>query len=141
MSVYGLARYHADRRPQHYLETRLDVDLDTSPLFTWNTKQVFLSLTASYESPQTGQHDVVIWDTIVKDKESARVTRKNLRNKYGLRELSRSFENVTSIDFRVEWNVMPYVGIMQRGVMPRSQSYAVTQNPELQHQSPVIVPY
>lgn len=78
---------------------------------------------------------------IVKDKESARVRRKNLRNKYGLRELSQSFENVTSVDFRVEWNVMPYVGVMQRGVMPRSQSYAVTQDPELKKQSPVIVPY
>ena len=51
-SVYGRARYHADRRIQSYLETTFDLDMDLEPLFNWNTKQVFLSLTASYKSPK-----------------------------------------------------------------------------------------
>lgn len=51
-SVFGRARWHADRRMQQFVETRLDLDLDLRPLFNWNTKQVFLSLTASYESPR-----------------------------------------------------------------------------------------
>lgn len=37
---------------QQFVETNLDLDLDLNPLFNWNTKQVFLSLTASYESPR-----------------------------------------------------------------------------------------
>lgn len=140
-SVYGRARNNADHRVQHFLETRFDINIDTTPLFNWNTKQVFLSLTASYDLPEHGRTDVVIWDRIVRDKDTARVKRKNVRNKYGMRELSRSFENVTSVDLRVEWNVMPYVGIMQRGVTPRSEPFAIAQDPELKMRPPVILPY
>ena len=50
--MYGRARYHSDRRTQDYLETKLDLHMDVTPLFTWNTKQVFLSLVAAYETPQ-----------------------------------------------------------------------------------------
>lgn len=90
---------------QQFIETKLDLDLDLTPLFNWNTKQVFLSLTASYSSPRhvrmaiwsntQGQNDIVIWDKIVRNKEDASIHLRNLRNKYGMRDYSKSFECVT----------------------------------------------
>ncbi|EDP44294.1 hypothetical protein MGL_1691 [Malassezia globosa CBS 7966] len=126
---------------QHFVETRLNLDFDTQPLFNWNTKQVFLSLTASYDSPRYGTQDVVVWDKIVRNDDEKRIRISYLRNKYGLREYSKSFENVTSLDFRIEWNVMPFVGLMQRGVTPRSDPYALHQDPQLRKQSPALLPY
>lgn len=121
-SVYGRAASHSDRRTQDFLETSLELDMDVSSLFTWDTKQVFLSIVGSYTSPNRvrrfltqPQNEVVFWDRIVRSKRQAKVHVPNLRNKYGLREVSRTFQNITSIEFSVHWNVMPYVGMMRHG--------------------------
>lgn len=113
--VYGRAASHSDRRTQDFLETSLELDMDVSSLFTWDTKQVFLSIVGSYTSPNRPQNEVVFWDRIVRSKRQAKVHVPNLRNKYGLREVSRTFQNITSIEFSVHWNVMPYVGMMRHG--------------------------
>lgn len=39
-----------DRRLQDYAKVSFDIDADFTPLFNWNTKQVFLSLAADYDS-------------------------------------------------------------------------------------------
>lgn len=70
--------------------------MDLTPLFNWNTKQVFLSLTASYESPKHGTNDIVVWDRIVK-KNNAKIQLRRIKNKYGLRDYSKSFEYVTPL--------------------------------------------
>lgn len=46
---------------------RFDVRTDLNPLLnSYNTKQLFLHLTASYADPVKGDHhDVVLWDRIV----------------------------------------------------------------------------
>ncbi|WFD22129.1 hypothetical protein MEQU1_000791 [Malassezia equina] len=141
----------ADMRMQQFVETKLDLDLDLNPLFNWNTKQVFLSLTASYESPRRvrvwirtymqGQNDVVIWDKIVRNKQDAVIRLRNLRNKYGMREYTKSFDNVTSVDYRVEWNVMPYVGIMQRGATERSEPFMLVHKKTSGGQTPKLMTY
>lgn len=41
-----------------------------------------------------GQNDVVIWDKIVRNKQDAVIRLQNLRNKYGMREYTKSFEYV-----------------------------------------------
>lgn len=61
------------------------------------------------------KNEVVFWDRIVRNKRQAKVRVPNLRNKYGFREVSRTFQNITTMDFSVHWNVMPYVGIMRHG--------------------------
>lgn len=97
---------------------RWDVDADLSQLFNWNTKQVFLSISALYDVPPkvlTGatkrriaksakalpegetvrtSNEVVLWDGIVDSRDEAHVRWDNLRNKYPLREVSRSFQYV-----------------------------------------------
>lgn len=49
-SVSGRAQWHLDRRVQDYVKVVFDIDADFSKLFNWNTKQVFLSLAAEYDS-------------------------------------------------------------------------------------------
>jgi len=83
--VRGRPHYYSPKR-EEYAHIRFDLDADLSPLFNWNTKQVFVYLSAVYpaqEQEQTGpgeddgkgslplpggrpgMNKAVIWDTIV----------------------------------------------------------------------------
>lgn len=45
---------------------RFDVQADLNPLLnSYNTKQLFLYLTASYDESTIGEHEVVLWDRII----------------------------------------------------------------------------
>ncbi|KAG9039806.1 hypothetical protein FRB95_007233 [Tulasnella sp. JGI-2019a] len=96
-----------------------NVTADLSPLFHWNTKQLFVYITADYEHTQKGasvsdnfgsdqklwagdrgvlgrqvDNRVVIWDKIVRDRKSAKLDLTKMKPKYPLREFSGSFKYV-----------------------------------------------
>lgn len=91
---------------------RFDIKTDVTPLLnSYNTKQLFLYLTAAYEDERTGEnHEVVLWDRIITRRDSRdfrtvgdAVARKNrshrskvriddVKNKYIWRNPSRSFK-------------------------------------------------
>lgn len=99
---------------QDYVKVLFDIDADFSNLFNWNTKQVFLSLAAEYDSKAhvrpggcmqygtkltSSGHDVlqaknqvVVWDRIIRQRSDAHVKLQEAVNKYGFREVSKSFE-------------------------------------------------
>jgi hypothetical protein len=66
-SVKGRPHYYSTKR-EEYAHVTFDLDADLSSLFNWNTKQVFLYITASYpsSSPSTiPPSEAVIWDAII----------------------------------------------------------------------------
>lgn len=85
------AVWHADRRTQDFLQVQFDADLDLRPLFSRNTKQVFVSLAVEYAS-RRHNNTVVLWDRIVRRREDAHVVLQDAGNKYAVREVGRSFE-------------------------------------------------
>jgi Signal peptidase subunit len=65
--VKGRPHYYSPKR-EEYANIRFDLDADLSSLFTWNTKQLFVYVMASYPSSSTigaGSSDAVIWDAII----------------------------------------------------------------------------
>lgn len=79
--VRGRPHYYSSKR-EEYAHIRFDLDADLSALFNWNTKQVFVYVSAEYgaEEPQglgpdgragslprrsAGMNKAVIWDTII----------------------------------------------------------------------------
>ena len=48
-----------------------DLQADLTPLFNWNVKQLFLYLTAEYETPANVVNQVVLWDKIIQRGENA----------------------------------------------------------------------
>ena len=117
-----------DRRVQDYLETRFDIDADFSDLFHWNTKQVFVSLVAEYETaqhvsyalrsstkrpltlPPTTQkiNQATIWDKIIRSKQDAHVVLVDSMHKYALREVSKSFAYVAAHPNPQPLPLLPY---------------------------------
>ncbi|KAJ5099658.1 Signal peptidase 22kDa subunit [Penicillium argentinense] len=68
-SVKGRPHYYSSKR-EEYAQIRFDLDADLSPLFNWNTKQLFVYVYASYSSSdnkntQLRDSEALIWDTII----------------------------------------------------------------------------
>ncbi|KAJ5795196.1 Microsomal signal peptidase subunit (Gp23) [Penicillium paradoxum] len=67
--VKGRPHYYSTKR-EEYAQFRFDLDADLSPLFNWNTKQLFVYVYATYSSSdkpgsQVRDSETIIWDTII----------------------------------------------------------------------------
>ncbi|CDM29627.1 hypothetical protein DTO013E5_6022 [Penicillium roqueforti] len=67
--VKGRPHYYSTKR-EEYAQFRFDLDADLSPLFNWNTKQLFVYVYATYSSSENPDSQVrlsesIIWDTII----------------------------------------------------------------------------
>ncbi|KAL4964396.1 signal peptidase complex subunit SPC3 [Aspergillus stella-maris] len=72
--IKGRPHYYAMKK-EEYAQMRFDLDADLSPLFNWNTKQLFVYVYATYSSsenpsPNTPITQSIIWDTIIEAPES-----------------------------------------------------------------------
>ncbi|KAL9624266.1 MAG: hypothetical protein Q9160_001513 [Pyrenula sp. 1 TL-2023] len=71
--VRGRPHYYSEKK-EEYAHVKFDLDADLSSLFTWNTKQLFVWVSAVYPAAQTGKtqasgdvpmSNAVIWDAII----------------------------------------------------------------------------
>jgi len=116
--VPGNARRYANKK-QEFAFVNFNVTADLTSLFNWNTKQLFLYVSAEYTNQQGVANEVVIWDRIIRRKEDAHIET-TARNKYAFRELSSSFRNVPPAYYTLKYNVMPYVGFLTYGEAART---------------------
>ncbi|KLO09104.1 signal peptidase [Schizopora paradoxa] len=111
LKVYPGRSPHFKQLRKEYAFVNFEVHADLSPLFHWNTKQLFVYLGAEYTSADGTRNDVVIWDRIIRRKEDANLNVKG-RNKYEFRDVAVSFKNVTPAHYTLKYNTMPYVGVL-----------------------------
>ncbi|KAJ5280325.1 Signal peptidase 22kDa subunit [Penicillium angulare] len=65
----GRPHYYSTKRSE-YAQIRFDLDADLSPLFNWNTKQLFVYVYATYSSSDDSTtslpaSEAIIWDSII----------------------------------------------------------------------------
>ena len=53
-----------------------------TPLFNWNVKQLFLYLSAEYETEKNQVNQVVLWDKIIQRGENAVLDYRSMNTKY-----------------------------------------------------------
>jgi hypothetical protein len=63
ISVRGRPHYYSNKR-EEYAHIKFSLSADFSSLFTWNTKQLFVYVSATWPSTNT-TNEAVIWDTII----------------------------------------------------------------------------
>jgi signal peptidase complex subunit 3 len=86
-----------------------------TPLFNWNTKQVFVYLTAEYPGKRPDiSNRVTFWDSIVPTKEDAVLKLENAKGKYPVYDVGQGFEE-RNATIHLEWNVQPHVGMLVYG--------------------------
>ncbi|PYH42686.1 signal peptidase complex subunit SPC3 [Aspergillus saccharolyticus JOP 1030-1] len=72
--IKGRPHYYSTRK-EEYAQMRFDLDADLTPLFNWNTKQLFVYVYATYPShpsnaSSTALSHSILWDTIIPAPES-----------------------------------------------------------------------
>ncbi|KAI4147495.1 MAG: hypothetical protein L6R39_003093 [Caloplaca ligustica] len=65
--VKGRPHYHSPKK-EEYAHIRFDLDADLTSLFNWNTKQLFVWISATYPSRKNASEppsQAIIWDAII----------------------------------------------------------------------------
>ncbi|KAH3759397.1 signal peptidase complex subunit 3 [Pelomyxa schiedti] len=87
-----------------------DFHADMSSLFHWNTKYVYLYVTAEYSSLKWN-HSVVLWDRILtKDNATVDLT---LSPKYEFTDLTTSAMRGKTVELVPSWMAMPVCGLLR----------------------------
>ncbi|EMG46067.1 SPC3 Signal peptidase complex subunit 3 [Candida maltosa Xu316] len=99
-----------NRNPKENAKIQFDLHTDLTPLFNWNTKQIFVYLTAEYPGKSEGSSNkVTFWDKIITDKQNAKLDLINQRGKYSVWDVEKSFRG-RNATVKLEWNIQPYIG-------------------------------
>lgn len=88
--------------------------LDLRPLFSWNTKQIFVSIDADYETERNKRNTISLWDSIVTQKTNALLNYQNVRNKYRFIDQGTHLRG-REVNYTVRWEVMPVAGKLYGG--------------------------
>ncbi|KAI9015805.1 signal peptidase 22kDa subunit [Phycomyces nitens] len=111
---YGPEHYDYRSTKSEFARVLFDVDADFTPLFNWNTKQIFVTVVAEYESPSHNRNSVVLWDRIIGRKDDAKLLLKNVPNKYALIDVSQKWSHQKA-NLSLQWDITPHVGMLKAG--------------------------
>jgi len=136
--VKGRPHYYSHKK-EEYAIIRFSLEADLSSLLTWNTKQLFVYVTADWTGPDNANNSAVIWDSIItnpsadhlqnigpvamkKLKKSAAgksiaperglLKIKNQKPKYQITHPSGKIAETADISLKLHYNVQPWVGIL-----------------------------
>mmetsp|Transcript_11703 Transcript_11703/g.25107 ORF Transcript_11703/g.25107 Transcript_11703/m.25107 type:complete len:170 (+) Transcript_11703:132-641(+) len=96
-------------RDQAVLTFNLNADL--RGVFSWNTKQLFVYVQAEYWSDDSQLNQIVLWDTIIEQKEKAIIKLRNHKTKYAFLDDGMGLRG-KQFNLTLVWNVMPRVGYL-----------------------------
>ncbi|CCE90933.1 signal peptidase complex subunit SPC3 TDEL_0C00440 [Torulaspora delbrueckii] len=107
------SRYYGSQngKPKQNSKIVFDIDADLSSLFNWNTKQIFVYLTAEYSGSEGRDtlNEVTYWDKIITSKDDAQLSLHNAKSKYSVWDLEEKFDG-REANFQLKWNIQPWVG-------------------------------
>ncbi|KAH9041153.1 signal peptidase 22kDa subunit [Lactarius hengduanensis] len=95
-------------RRQEYAFVNFNITADLSPLFHWNTKQLFVYLEAEYTNAKGVRNQVVFWDRIIRRQEDA-VIAVSGKNKYPFVKFQRnSSTRLDTSKLHLKYTSMPF---------------------------------
>ncbi|KAK7427082.1 Signal peptidase complex subunit [Neonectria magnoliae] len=136
--VKGRPHYYSSKK-EEYAIIKFSLDADLSSLFTWNTKQLFVYVTAQWPGSGNATNEAVIWDSIItnpsadhlqnigpvamkKLKRSAEgktidpnrglLKLRNQKPKYQITHPSGKIAEKDDVTLKLHYNVQPWVGLL-----------------------------
>lgn len=103
-----------------------DLDADLRGVFNWNVKQLFIYITAKYQTNTNEFNEVVIWDRIVNKTEDAEIVLSNAFNEYPIID-QRTELRGAPITLALNWDVMPITGLLYKVALSTSTVRMPTQ--------------
>ncbi|CAL3970231.1 hypothetical protein PZA11_006492 [Diplocarpon coronariae] len=138
--VKGRPHYYSSKK-EEYAVVRFSLTADLSSLFNWNTKQVFVYVSASWPNATSTElsNEAVIWDSIITspsadhlsnigpaalkklirsakgksiDPSRGKLELKNQKAKYQVTAPSGKLAQTQNVVLKLHYNVQPWVGIL-----------------------------
>ncbi|SCV02243.1 LAMI_0G17194g1_1 [Lachancea mirantina] len=112
------SRYYGSTngKPKENVKIAFDLEADLTPAFNWNTKQVFVYLTATYKGTRNKEviNEVTFWDKIITDPKDAVLNVHNAKSKYSIWDLEEKLAE-REFQFKLHWNIQPWIGNLVYG--------------------------
>jgi len=108
--VKNLPDYSAARERNDLGYVNFDVQVDLAPLFNWNTKELFIYLTAEYATKNNKLNQVVLWDKIINRGDNPVVDISGVNPKYYFWDDGDGLKGHSNITLTLSWNVIPNAG-------------------------------
>ncbi|XP_066968270.1 signal peptidase complex subunit 3 [Macrobrachium rosenbergii] len=108
----NVPEYAVSREKNDLGALRFDLSTDLSKLFNWNTKELFLYLTAEYETQNNKINQVVLWDKIILRGENPQVDLKNQHLKYYFWDDGNGLLGHRNVSLYLSWNIIPIAGTL-----------------------------
>jgi len=122
--VRNVPDYSASREKNDMGFMIFDLKADLRHLFNWNVKQLFLYLTAEYETSSNSLNQVVIWDKIIQRGENSVLDHKNIRPKYYFWDDGHGLKGNKNVTLTLSWNVIPNAGNLPNIVADGSHRFS-----------------
>nr|QBH72890.1 microsomal signal peptidase 23 kd subunit [Embidopsocus sp. OG11151] len=110
--VKNVPDYSAAREKNDLGFLTFDLQTDLTSLFNWNVKQLFLYLTAEYETTNNKLNQVVLWDKIILRGENAVLDFKNMNTKYYFWDDGNGLKGNKNVTLTLSWNIIPNAGLL-----------------------------
>ena len=103
-------------------QVKFDIDLsvDVRSEYSWNVNQLYLFVTATYETSKNSRNEIVVFDKIIRDKKDYKFDLKQQKIKYFLRDEYKNTLGGKKIKLSVKYQVMPIFGLMWTKEIPNS---------------------
>ncbi|KAK6523886.1 hypothetical protein TWF281_001852 [Arthrobotrys megalospora] len=102
-------------RQNEYANIKFDLDADFESLYNWNTKQIFVWISATYGGDRYPANEAVIWDKIIPAAApSKKLSLKNTKAKYNIHDITGEYAH-RNATLKLSWNVQPHVGVLMWG--------------------------
>ncbi|KYQ93394.1 microsomal signal peptidase subunit [Tieghemostelium lacteum] len=114
LKLSSLPRFNQNtfKGPVEYAQLVVDIQTDLTHLFNWNTKMLFLYITAEYQTDEYQTNEIVIWDYILKEKSDAVINKKQ-QWEYFVIDPAMSLRNNT-VNLRFNYNIIPISGLVTK---------------------------
>mmetsp|Transcript_28356 Transcript_28356/g.47065 ORF Transcript_28356/g.47065 Transcript_28356/m.47065 type:complete len:171 (+) Transcript_28356:74-586(+) len=89
----------------------LGINADLRSVFNWNVKQLFVYVTAEYETEANVLNQVVVWDSIINDAAHAWIRSDYVVNKYSLTDQGYGLR-ANNVSLVMNWNTVPATGLL-----------------------------
>lgn len=110
--VKNVPDYSAERVEKDLGFLTFDLQTDLSSLFNWNVKELFLYLTAEYETEENELNQVVLWDKILLRGENAVLDFKNMNTKYYFWDDGNGLVGHKNVTLTLSYNIVPNAGLL-----------------------------
>ncbi|XP_018329949.1 signal peptidase complex subunit 3 [Agrilus planipennis] len=110
--VKNVPDYSASRLKNDLGFLTFDLQTNLTDIFNWNVKQLFLYLTAEYETPDNKLNQVILWDKIILRGENAVLDFKNMNTKYYFWDDGNGLRANPNVTLTLTWNIIPNAGLL-----------------------------